>query len=325
MGNEEYSVQLQNLVSFGHEIFVVKPEHELVDLPIDYDVVVSLSDNTTESGYVLAQQLDLPFYSHIDWVCPWLVFKESEHDWGYFHNIPYNEKVKSLKYYQNILRYWSLANVKSLSSKCFEKLVVEINGYNSHPKIKYTGPDTDELKKFKYNYNKKNEVTVVSRFLPYKRITHVISALQKINYDGILNIVGEGTEKYVYEMLMGNLNVAFYPISEKYNLMSRSLVTVCLQGGRIPAESIYLGTPVVSYDSEYQKEIYRDTLIYAQNNSITDLSVKIKEALSFKDTERLVMRDEFIYMVENKMLNVLTLYDSTKLLESIIKVAVDKK
>lgn len=285
--NGENNHLLRKLEKKGHTVTIIT-ETDLIPYN-DTDVIVSLSYDTVEEAFNASQRYNIPFYAHIDWIPPWMVFKDTEFNWGYIEKIPYSEKMNFIRKYQNIIMYWSMADVKSVSANCFHDLIREIIGipdltiYTRYPR-----PDIDSINEFikeKSEIEIKNEITCVSRFTPHKRINHLIKALQMIDFSGTLNLIGSGEDKNLYTALKGNLQIKYVSDLDKYETIARSRLTISLWNATVALESLILGTPVITYDSEYMKEICGDNITYVTNNTISDLARKIKSELS-KETTR---------------------------------------
>ena len=103
-----------------------------------------------------------------------------------------------------------------------------------------------------------------------------------IEYDGVLALVGDGEDKNLYKAIKGDLNVHYYSDLNKYDVIAESELVVSLWNGTVPAEALLLGIPVISYDSEYMKELYPKEVIFVQNNSISELARAIKKVLKKK-------------------------------------------
>jgi len=166
-----------------------------------------------------------------------------------------------------------------MSADCFHGLMRELIGiqdlniYTKHPV-----PNVDEIVKHKTGL-RTNRITCVSRFVPHKRVQHLIKALQMIDYTGRLVLIGNGEDKNIYEAIKGNIQIEYRSDLDRYSFMSESELVVSLWNGTVPAEAMLLGIPVVAYDTEYMREIYPDELFYVENNVISDLARKIKEVL----------------------------------------------
>lgn len=278
VNNGKHNHQLRDLVEKGHTVTIINGKEEA---PYKFvDVVVSLSDDSVEDAFNIAQRYNIPFYAHIDWIPPWMVFKESEYEWGYIDKIPFKKKMNFVRKYQNKAMYWAMADVKSMSAECFHPLMKEFVGikdmeiYTRHPQV-----DVDEVLKNKSPF-KANQITCVSRFVPHKRVHHLIKALQMIDYNGVLNLVGSGEEKNLYKAMGGDLEIRFVSDLDKYRTMATSDLVVCLWNGMVPAESMLLGVPVIAYDTSYMKELYGDSIHYVTNNAISELARKIKEVVT---------------------------------------------
>ena len=269
--------QLRDLINKGHTVIM---RNTVDNIPYEeVDVVVSLSEKSVEDAFNVSQRYSLPFYAHIDWIKPWMVFKDSEFNWGHIDRISFDKKMKFIRKYQSLAMYWTMADVRSMSADCFHGLMRELIGiqdlniYTKHPV-----PNVDEIVKHKTGL-RTNRITCVSRFVPHKRVQHLIKALQMIDYTGRLVLIGNGEDKNIYEAIKGNIQIEYRSDLDRYSFMSESELVVSLWNGTVPAEAMLLGIPVVAYDTEYMREIYPDELFYVENNVISDLARKIKEVL----------------------------------------------
>jgi len=296
-------------------------------IPEDTDVIVSLSETTVKNAYDLAKKYNKPYYSHMEWLPEWRIFVSSEEEWGMEKRlIPYEVKMHYIRTYMYYTQYWLMANVRSLSAKCFNDTAQKFIGLQAPILTKYLGPDTYKLKEFlsSNTIKKKNEITCVARFVPHKRLHHVIQALKYIKFDGILNLVGYGEEKRFYDMINNeHIKINYLPSSEKLKAMSRSKVVVALWSGIVPAEAMYLGTPCITYDSPYMKELYKGTnIVFSPNNNVLELSKNIEKVLNkpYKEIKEECKQD--VEMIESGKINTHTLKDSVIILNGIIKEAV---
>jgi len=272
--NGENKYQLRPLIDNGHNVIIVNDVETASYSNIN--VIVSLSEDTVEDAFNMAQRYNIPFYAHIDWIKPWMVFKESEHNWGYIEQISFSDKMNFIRKYQNIAMYWSMADVKSMSANCFHELMRELTGIlDMNIYTKYPVPDVKKIKKHVTN-KRVNKITYVGKFIAYTRIHHLIKALQMIEFDGTLALVGSGNEKNLYEAIKGDLHIEYYSDLEKYDVMADSRLVVSLWSGTVPGESLLLGVPVIAYDSKYMREIYDDNITFVTNNSISELARAIK-------------------------------------------------
>ena len=294
---------LRKLEEKGHKVTIV---NNTDSIPYNYiDVIVSLSQDTVEDAFNVSQRYNIPFYAHIDWIPPWMIFKDSEYNWGYIDKIKYSDKMNFIRRYQNIIMYWSMADVKSMSANCFHDLLREITGipdltiYTRHPR-----PDMDSINNFLKNKKEiliKDEITCVSRFTPHKRIHHLIKALQMIDYKGTLNLIGSGEEKNLYNAIKGNLKINYISELYKYEAISRARLVISLWNATVALESLVLGTPVITYESEYMRETCGDNITYVTNNTISELAKTIKRELLKTTT-----RNDYIIIEDNILEKLIT-------------------
>lgn len=285
--------QLRRLIEKGHTVIM---KNTVDDVPYrEIDIVVSLSEKSVEDAFNVAQRYNIPFYAHIDWIMPWMVFKDSEYNWGYINKIPFNKKMNFIRKYQNLAMYWCMADVKSMSADCFHGLMREITGipdlniYTKHPV-----PNVDEILKYKTKIVT-NQIACVSRFVPHKRVQHLIKALRMIDYDGTLRLIGSGEDKSLYEAIKGSLKIRYDSDLDRYGIMAESKIVISLWNGTVPAEAMLLGIPVITYESEYMKELYGDNISFVQNNAISNLAREIKELLlNPKDVDYEYVEDDIL-------------------------------
>ena len=278
--------QLRKLMESGHTVKIINNSESVPYNSID--VVVSLSERSVEDAFNIAQRYNIPFYAHMDWIPPWMVFKDSEFNWGYIDKIPFSAKMNFIRRYQNLAMYWSMADVKSMSANCFHDLMREITGIKDLTiYTRYPRPDTKLIaSKFTpEGLEIKNEITCVSRFTPHKRIHHLIKALQMIDYEGTLNLIGTGEEKSLYDAIKGDIKINFVSNLDKIETMAQSRLVISLWNATSALEALTLGVPVITYDSEYMREICGDDITYVTNNTISELSRAIEKSLKEKQKD----------------------------------------
>ncbi len=322
-GETPEELYLRKLGDLGHEVLV--GEH-FDTISEDTDVVVAMSEVSCKNAYEIAKKYDKPFFAHMEWLPYWRIFYEPEELWGFEKNsIYYTNKMMFIRMYSNYVYFWNKAHAKSLAAKCFNFCMKDFIGYDADIETKYIGPNTEKIVEYLKTHGipeKKNEVTCVGRFVTHKRVHHVIEALKKINFKGKLNLVGYGPEKARYEYIKSGLNIEYYDSKDKFDCLARSKLCVSLWSGLVPAEAMYLGTPCVTYESPYMRELYGNTIFYAKNNDINDLSEMIEFCLN-TDMEGIVAGGT--HSIENNKINTHTVEDTVKLLEKLIKKAVDRK
>lgn len=322
---ELYLTKLEDL---GHEVTLLKKVGKDDNFK-NYDVVVSLSEVSCELAFRIAQQYNLPYYAHMEWLPPWRIFLEDPYYWG-MENTKYDYKtmMNFIRIYQQQSFYWAMATNKTLAADCFKSVMRDFIGADIPISTKYLGPNTDKIKQFlaeNKDIVKKDEITCVARFVPHKRIHHIIEALKLINYKGILNLVGYGPEQDNYNKIKGDINISYFDSKDKFNCLSRSKVNIALWSGIVPAESMYVGVPCITYDSPYMRELYDDTIIYAKNNDIIDLARVIKEWLDKPESLLKAQSEYGVIKIECGQINTHTLEKTVELLEQQIKLAVDNK
>lgn len=137
--------------------------------------------------------------------------------------------------------------------------------------------------------NKKDEITVVSRFLDFKHLTDVIEAVNKLNKRYKINFITSYRDHYGTDTLIKqtaqkhNIPIQIYEnITDfkKFELIKNSKVLVhpsVFEGfGLPPAEALYCGTPAIVYDLPVYKDFFGDNLIYVEKGNVLQLSKEIE-------------------------------------------------
>jgi len=326
-GETPEEMYLRKLRDLGHDVIITD---NCTGITTDIDIIVSMSEVTCEQGYVLSKFYNKPFYAHMEWLPKWRIGIENARTWGESRNYTFKEKMHFIRQYLEYATFWHLADVKTLASPVFYKDMKNFLGVQDlEIESKKLGVDMDKINKYlnetETRPKKENEITCVARFVPHKRIHHIIEALKLIKFDGTFNLVGYGSEQQKYEAIKGNMQIKYFPSSDKFKCMDRSKVTIALWSGLVPAESIYLGTPVVTYDSEYMKDLFSKTLFYAKNNNVTTLAKMIKKVFNFTDDMRKNICNNGIKKIEEGQINTVTQDESVKQLEALIQKAYNKK
>lgn len=312
--------QLKRLAKLGHEVILYE---EGMIIPKDLDVVAAMSEVSCEKAFNISQAYNLPFFAHMEWLPEWRIFRESEDKWGMEDEpLPYYQKMNFVRMYERYTFCWSVANVKTLSAKCFNSTMLEFMGRHVPIDTKYLSVDMEKINEYlKGNRPQKHtdEVTCVARHVPHKRIHHIIKALNSIKFKGTLNLsIYDG--KYAdYSKYKPTFDIRYFDSSRALEMMDRSKVTIALWSGMVPAEAMLVGTPAITYDSPYMKELYDDTIEYVDNNDIGLLGIRIQNALARDSSSDTKICEFFKTKMNNGTLNTLTQEQAVKLLESLLK------
>ena len=326
-GRTPEELYLLKLEELGHKVIILEnPE----TIPTGVDVIAAISEESYEKAHMLSKIHNIPFYAHMNWIPPWRVFRDDGVNWGLdtvHKQLSYSEKIALVRMYSTQCFHWMNADVKSLSAKCFKQLINEFIGKNILSHIIYKGHDTDKIIKFldKTELTKREEITCVAKFVPYNRIHHIIEALNKIKFKGVLNLVGSGPEKKLYESIKEDIVINYVDDKYKLECIARSKVCVVMWDDVVPAESLFLDTPCVTYDSPFMKELYSDTLVYAENNNIDDLAEKISHTLQLKDIDRNELTSKGVNDIEHGKINARSLKYAVNKLELLLQEAIEKR
>jgi len=117
-----------------------------------------------------------------------------------------------------------------------------------------------------------------------------------IEYEGTLNLIGSGEDKNMYDAIKGNLNIKYVSDLDKYETIAHSRLVVSLWNATVALESLLLGTPVITYDSEYMRETCCNNITYVTNNSSSELAREINKMLSTENIRKdyLISEDDIL-------------------------------
>lgn len=321
-GETPEETQLKNLRKLGHTVLITDV---VTEIPNDIDVVVSLSEVSAENAFYIASKYNIPYYSHIEWIPYWRVGYEPESYWGFENlRIDFKERMNFIRLYNNYAYFWRMADYKTVAAECFKPMIRDFVGYNFHIGTKYLSVNLRDFV-VPENVNKDNSVCCIARFVPHKRIHHIILALEEIGFDGVLRLVGYGSLKSLYDSIPINFKIEYYDSKDKFEVLCKSKVNVSIWSGLVPIEACYCNTPTISYDSPYMRELFGDTLDYAENNNISYLAIKLNYWLNSVEEERIKFCNAFKEAIINKKINTLTEEDATKQLELFILQAIKNK
>ena len=321
-GETPEEAQLRMLRDFGHTVYIMSTCDKLPAKKID--VIASMSEVTAKNACILSHKFNIPYYAHMEWLPDWRIFRDSEFNWGYIYRLSYRAKMDFVRRYLEYTYYWNMANVKTLSANCFIPTMNDFTGLESEIGVKSVGIDIAKL--HNVNVTKDNSISCVGRFVTHKRIPHIIKALQLIGYKGTLKLIGYGDAKVYFEIISKGINIEFIDSKDKLEALKSSDLCVSLWSGMVPAEAFYMDIPVITYESKYMRELYGDTIIYADNNSISSLATAILTVLLIPEEGKRDLARHGVSQLENRKLSgVLTLVDSAKQLENFLKQARVKK
>lgn len=282
----------------GHDIiFAYTPLNQNINLDKlkgKVDIVVGLMEYSMESASIIAKYLNVPVYNHMEWIPPWRVGIEPKEDWGFENNskVKITEKeIESFKrLYQNQASIWEASTVKSCAGKSlFPYIKPFCKNKNVDYDIHYYSANFDKLQKhLNQKIQEENRIVTTARLVPHKRVIHIVRALSMIKNPPELDLVGYGPEIFNIDNEARKLgvNINYYGSGKggiKEYVMQRAMFAVQIWAGLPIAECLYYNKPSVAYDQHHMKEVLGDSVLWANNNNINDLSEKIKYMIENKD------------------------------------------
>lgn len=254
----------------------------------DYDVVFSAMEATAEIGLQYAQHLDVPYYSHWEWIPPFRIWGfpggQDPRKWGYrlehLKGLHKNQGFKSK--YLKILQASEKATINSCASSSFLNIAEQFMGKKINNNFVKFPTACFNLKKKKYD--KEDYFITVSRLVPNKRVVDLAHAVSRAKIDIPWIIVGSGAEKTEIERVMSkskNKVVFLGAINgeKKLDLMGKARFQLSAWHGLPQLEAAYCGTPTINLKIPATEELYGNTLVWAKDVNV--MAERISQAKSF--------------------------------------------
>ena len=223
-----------------------------------------------------AKKMRVPCYLHGEWIPPY----RWEAGWSKEFNEPTKLDMKPI--YERNIKAMRQADLVSLALSStpggFEWLAergVEFENpfvrYPSFKKQDLLTPPLDEVK-----------VCTVARLADgKKRVAHTLKALEASKMRPIFETIGQGS---VRSDVIEVRNRGSFNDDRKHQTYASSAIAIQHWSGIPPAEAMMQGTPVISYDIPYMRELYADSLIWVEKDNIEQLSYKIDTLLGDSST-----------------------------------------
>lgn len=271
-------------------------------LPTDsIDFVFSPYESVTLLGEAVSQILEVPHYSHIEWLPPWRIQKVDPTEYGMDKNCPELANLSSKqKHYKQVGKAWLNADVRSICAQAMVPFHSNFLGPIT-TKIRCPSIDYDTLRIAKIMYPEipkvKNRILTVARCVPNKRYDLLIQAINKIQTKNVTwRIVGEGTILQDITQSVTNSNVTVELAGAKWGWdkiweqMQAPIALCAFTSTMPPLESAFFDSYPVLYSSgdtkeisvvDYYKEIYKDFIDYAETSD--EVADTLDEMLASKD------------------------------------------
>ena len=254
------------------------------------DVVWGMMEYALPTAAVYAKLLDVPLVAHIECIPPWRVGLNTAEEYGFDYNDGDFKEVKDIAYYTKLynilLKYYDNADFRTISGDEWRYTYEDFTGSPLEAETRYYTWNEESLKKYKGNYEVKNQICAIARFTPMKRIHHVIRAISKIPKDirPKFKLIGYGPEENYLFKLAKDLDVDMEMLGSgkngiKEKVIQESMFMVQIFAGIPVIEGAYYGKVAVSYGMAHMKEVYGDMAVWVKTNDIDALSDKIKELI----------------------------------------------
>jgi len=287
----------ETLIKYGHDVilFHTRNEHSkvIIDKQItDFkpDVIFSMMEYSLPVALKYKELLNIPLYAHIECIPPWRTGIDNPKDYGLDLYKGMTDSPDMRETYKILLNMFDKADYRTISQELWRYSFEKFSGKKLDAGIKYYTYDTRPLKKYKGEYAIKNQICTIARFVPIKRIHHIITALSLIDKSirPSYALIGYGNMiSFLKELADGcDVNIHFYGSGKdgvKEQVIQESMFNVQIFGGMPVIEAAYYNKPVVSYDVPQFMEVFGDSVLYAKTNDITSLKDKIEYLLTNKE------------------------------------------
>ncbi len=246
------------------------PKKVVVDLK-KIDLVWSDMDggHVIEVGGKFKDKYGMKLYAHGEWIPPYRVME------GYEEKYLCETDLSMKSYYMNMLQVMKNADLVSFglpyeSTGSFKWVkdnfgITFNNWFVRHNYVK------------RYNYierTREQKVATIARIGDKKkRVIKTIEALSLFDKPPVFDIIGATKNIRSNDLKVNGLGV--YDNDKKLELYRTAKLAVQHWSGIPPAEAITQFCPVVAFECEEMKYDYGDTIIWAKNDDILDLAIKI--------------------------------------------------
>tara|TARA_R110002096_G_scaffold204856_8_gene390523 strand:- start:11968 stop:12993 length:1026 start_codon:yes stop_codon:yes gene_type:complete len=292
----------------------------------DWDVIFTAMEATVPLGYQLSQQLQIPVYSHWEWIPPFRIYGYSGGDnpqnWGYRkeHIAGHHKNISYYNKYKEIIDCAIKSNINSCAGHVCKKIAQEFSG-NKLPNCFIKYPSSPIPKDKDRNNEKENYFITVSRLVPNKRVADLAYAVKKANLETSWVIVGSGPEQTVIQNILkgSRTKVRFYSNingDKKFSLLSKAKFQISAWHGLPQLEAALVGTATINLEIPYIRELYGDSLVWAKDTE--DLAEQIK---MFNSQPKLcTTQAEILYeAAHTNKLNINTLEQGADIIENTLK------
>jgi glycosyltransferase involved in cell wall biosynthesis len=326
------------LTKLGHQVhFTFTPNAQEIEKLIkeDYDIVYGAMEYSMNVALYIGKLINKPVYNHMEWVPPWRVGLEPQEDWGYDgttasakHNV--YEIMQFRKMYKQQVTDWENSTIRSCAGIVLEPYIEAFA--TKRPldcEIKYYCANFDLLEKYKdAGIKEKYQIMSTARLVPHKKIVHIVRALAKLKNPPPYKVIGYGPEQIAIqnEAIKLGIDIEFLGPGQnglKERTIQESLFSINIWAGTPIAESFYYKKPAISYGELHMKEIFGNSVFWAERNNIDSLAKKIQYLLD-NSQKRKDLGERGHYLMMNDKINMGTPDHLGKALEKILLKGIDK-
>ena len=329
MGRNSPQIQMgEHLKKRFTKVDVWYPTRENLPPAHNWDVIFAAMEVNVPVGFQISQKLNIPIYSHWEWIPPYRINGYSGGDdplnWGFReeHLKNHYKNLNWYNYYKSIIEGAIGSNINSCAGHTFKQIAKEFSG-NELEKcfIKYPTCDFPETK---IAEDKGEYFITVSRLVTNKRVVELANAVKIANLDTNWVVIGDGSEKRYIQNILKDSKTKVHFLSntngaKKKKLLSHAKFQLSSWHGLPQLEAAHVNTPTINIDIPYIRELYGDTLTWVKNEEEMAETIKVfnsDKALCSKKSDILY---EAAY---EKKININTLERGADIIEeALLKVA----
>lgn len=247
-------------------------------------------------AYELKSKLKIPVFGHIEIMPPGRFFLDNIELHYLVNTIDLSEEIMPKEFfrYKNLTNLWDTCDIRScIDEWTLSNFELLVGRHFRRPVFLKAYPlDFKMLESYKKDLPKKNQICSVMRFVPHKKIHHIIKALSLLKNPPKYVIIGKtqgpcklDCMKYAESL---GVNIEFSNIvndEEKCKIIQESLFCIYPFAWLPPAEAAYFSVPSIVYDRPDTRTRLGNMPVYCNNNDIFMLSSLI-EVLSQNDEYR---------------------------------------
>jgi len=286
----------------GHEVLLIFTTEDFTlikderVIAFDPDVIFSMMEYSLPIAIQYTMIMNKPLYAHIECIPPWRTGIDPPEDYGLDLGHGYGLVTDTLNgdsmvnTYKFLLKLFDKADYRTISQESWRYTFEKFTGEKLDAGVKYYTYDLKELKKYKGDYDVKYQIYTIARFVPIKRVQHIIMALglieKSIRPTYALIGYGQLSDYLKHLAQLYDVDVVFYGDGKdgvKEKVIQESLFGVQIFSGMPIMEGAFYNKPTVTYGIPQTKEVFGNSVVYAVNNNINSLKENIEYLLLNQD------------------------------------------